>query len=142
MSNDGLANIIFWIHCIFILFILVIPFTNIPVLLMLHIIACVSLFIHWKTNSNICSLTILEAKLRGLNHTDTFMHRVVSPIYNINDNTIWFITFALMCLSIYKLYKNKYKFKAVQNCFSKLKPQKNMFMSLVKNANCFQPLYF
>lgn len=142
MSNNTLANIIFWIHCLFIIFILITPFTNIPILLLLHVLMCICLFIHWKTNSNACSLTIIEAKLRGLNHSDTFMNRLITPIYRVNnDNMIWFITFVLMCISIYKLYKNKYKFKAVQRCFSNLKPQNNMFMKFINIANCFQPLY-
>lgn len=112
------ANIIFLLHCLFILFMLLIPFTNSPALLILHITACISLLIHWQTNSDMCCLTSLEAQLRGLDCQDTFIHRLVSPIYNINinDKAIYGVTLLLMLISSYKLYLNWYKIPAFIDC--------------------------
>lgn len=99
-----LADVIWSFHFIIVLFIIIAPFTNIPSLLFLHITFSICLIVHWYSNSNICSLSLFESKLRGLHYTKTFMHSFVSPIY---DQTYYIITVLLMCKSIYSIYKNK-----------------------------------
>ena len=65
-NNIFLANLISIFHVFVILFILIIPFSNIPALLIIHIMFAITLLVHWYANNNACSLTFLEAKLRGL----------------------------------------------------------------------------
>lgn len=107
-ENLNLANAVFAFHFLLVLFIIIAPFTNIPSISFLHITFSMCLLIHWYTNSNVCSLSLLESKLRGLHYTTTFMHKFISPIY---DNTYYILTILLMCISSFGLYKNKEKIK-------------------------------
>lgn len=119
-TNIILANIIFVFHIIIILFILIAPFTNKIALLILHIVFSLCLLLHWHLNSNVCSLSILESHLRGLDYTNTFSHQFISPIYNISS-TIWndfttIITLILMYISIIQLINNNIFYKIIDTC--------------------------
>lgn len=145
-TNETLANVIFIFHCVVILFVLFAPFTYNPALLILHIAFCLCLLIHWVNNSNACSLTLLESHLRGLNHTDTFSHKFISPIYDIsatNWNTICYIlTIFVMLLSIYFLIKSD-KFKHAYNCYCNLNFDDNtsFYTKCTAYFNCMRPLF-
>jgi hypothetical protein len=109
--NIFLANLVFLFHTIVVLFVLTAPFSNIPALLILHITFSISLILHWWFNSNECSLTYIEAKLRGLDKTQSFTHQFVAPMYEISS-TEWskicyIITILLLCVSIYYLYNSE-----------------------------------
>lgn len=109
--NDILANIIFLFHTMIILFVLFAPFINIPSILILHITFCICLLLHWYQNSNVCSLTLLEAKLRNIDHpSKSFTHQFIAPMYDIS-NTEWskicyIVTIIVMSISIYNLKKS------------------------------------
>ena len=140
-----LADIIFVFHCIIILFVLFAPFTNIPALLILHITFAISLMVHWIANSNVCSLSVLEAHLRGIDiREDTFSHKFIAPIYDISAtewcNIVWVITIVVLCISIYKLYHND-KFKIAWKCYSKLEPSKDFLDKISQILTCFKPLF-
>ena len=143
-KNEYLANAIFIFHCIIVLFILLVPFFNIPALLIVHIVFSICLFIHWINNSNVCSLTILEAQLRGLNRTETFSHQFISPIYDISStewsNIVWIITFVVMCISIYNLY-NSDKFKIAMNNYYSIDSNLPFSEKLNQIACVFLPLF-
>jgi hypothetical protein len=113
-ESTFLADIIFLFHMAIVLFVLLAPFTQISAILILHITFCLSLLVHWYANSNVCSLTLLEGHFRGLNHTNTFTHQLISPMYDISDtdaSTIaYIITYIVMFISIYYLY-NSQEFK-------------------------------
>lgn len=81
-------NIIFFIHLIFLIGILVVPFTNNKMNLEFYSILIPFLFYHWSTNDDTCALTQAEIVLTGQPKEETFMHRVVSPIYKMEDNQI------------------------------------------------------
>jgi hypothetical protein len=140
-KNVFLADIIFIFHCLIVAFILFAPFTNIPSILILHITFSISLFVHWYANSNVCSLTILEGNLRGLDRTDTFTHQFIGPVYDISStewsNIVWYITVFIMCVSIYKLY-NTDKFKTSWECYKQLSKEE---LTWAKAFECFKPLF-
>jgi hypothetical protein len=140
-KNKFLADLVFLFHCIVIIFILFAPFTNIPAILILHITFSICLFVHWYANSNVCSLTVLEANLRGLERTDTFTHQFIGPVYDIStsewSDIIWVITFFVMCVAIYKLY-NSDKFKIAWECYRNIKKEES---SWGKTMDCFKPLF-
>lgn len=100
--------IIQFIHVLLILFIILAPFTNIPGILTVHIVSCISLLSHWYFNNSMCCLTLLEANLRNMDVTETFIHKLVNPIYKIDEYDlnilIWISTIILMFISLYKLY--------------------------------------
>lgn len=108
MSQLVAATIIQVIHIGIILFMLLLPYqSNDPDLLMLHVAASLTLIAHWAMGSNICSLTLFESHLRGIPMESSFMHRIVSPVYDISDKTLsdvcWVVTIINMFVSAYKL---------------------------------------
>jgi hypothetical protein len=143
--NLLLADLIFVFHCVIILFVLFAPFTNIPAILILHIVFAISLMVHWNANSNVCSLSILEAHLRGLDgREETFTHKFIAPVYDISStewsNIVWIITFVVFCISIYKLY-NTDKFKIAWKCFEEMEPSDKLKDKFLHLVNCFKPLF-
>jgi small neutral amino acid transporter SnatA (MarC family) len=114
-----LADSIFIFHALVILFFIIGPFTHIPALLILHVTFGLSLLVHWRLNSNMCSLSILESQLRGLDRTHTFTHQLVAPLYEISENEwnllIYVITISLMGISLYNLYYSEKFQKFLQN---------------------------
>lgn len=147
-ANIFLANMIYVFHTLVIIFILLAPFCNIPSLLILHVTFSFSLLVHWYNNNNECSLTYMEAKLRGLDRTESFSHKFISPLYDISK-TEWskycyIITIILMCVSIYYLYHSD-KVSQAWKCFndtSKELEYKNMslYKKIIFGFNCFKPL--
>ena len=100
-------NIIFWIHLVFLIAILVVPFTNNRRNLEFYSILIPFLFYHWSVNDDTCALTQMEMYVTGQHKEETFMHRVVSPIYKMEDNEINKLTkttfFILWALVQYRL---------------------------------------
>jgi len=137
-----LANLIFIFHCLVVLFVLFAPFTNIPSLFILHITFCFSLMVHWYSNSNVCSLSIMESYLRGADSREnTFTHQFIAPIYDISDSEwnyiVWIITIIVLSISLYKLYHSE-KLKVALECYRETQPEGSKFMHFI---NCFKPLF-
>jgi hypothetical protein len=63
-------------------------------------------------NSDVCALSMMEAYVSGIEYKETFMHRLISPCYNINENVLseWIkiITIALCLVSMYRLYYSQH----------------------------------
>lgn len=127
-TNILLANAISLFHIMIILFVLIAPFTNIVALLILHVTFCLSLLVHWYTNNNICSLSVMEAKLRGLEYTDSFSHKFIGPVYDVSKTTwstiCYIITIVLMIVSIHYIYKS--------NKFNMIYKQCNEISEIIK----------
>ena len=45
-------------------------------------------FYHWSVNDDTCAMTQLEMMLTNQEKDKTFMHRVVSPIYKMEENDV------------------------------------------------------
>lgn len=110
-NNLLLANLIATFHLIIILFILFAPFCNIPAIIFLHFVFGLSLLVHWINNQNICSLSLIESKLRGINYTQSYTHKFIAPVYDISESDwstfCYVITIVLMFVSIYALYTSQ-----------------------------------
>lgn len=151
-TNIFLANCIWLFHMIIILFVLFAPFCNIPCILLLHITFCLSLFVHWYGNSNICSLSVMEAKLRGLDYTQSFSHKFIAPVYEITNTEwsmiVWLITICVLLLSAYKMYYSG-KISEFQEYYSKNKIELSQTVSNISIiqkiklfVRCFQIVFF
>ena len=144
-KNELLANLILTFHCVIILFILVAPFSNVPALLILHITFAICLILHWASNQNMCSLTILEAQLRGNHYTDTFTHRFIGPLYDITSEEwavyVYIITIVLMIISMYNLYYSP-KFIDAFQCFNLISFDNTTYYDKIEMTfNCFKTLF-
>jgi len=84
-----LANVIFLMHILLIVFMVAIPFLNIDwPFLMIHFMLCTTLIVHWLAHDDTCFLTWLESTLRGVPPTESFVYKLVSPVYKISDETV------------------------------------------------------
>lgn len=141
MTSVIFANIIWLFHLCVILFMILAPFTKIPGILILHITFSICLLVHWAANSNVCSLTVMEAYCRGVPATDTFMHELISPMYDISEtdlnDIVHIVTYSTMILSIYYLYKSD-KFKEALECYNKLNPDQRTYSDILE---CIHPLF-
>ena len=139
--SETFANIIWLFHLLVILFIILAPFTKIPAILILHITFSICLLVHWGANNNMCSLTMMECYLRGLPPNDTFMHQLISPMYDISSSDlnelVHIVTYLTMFISIYYLY-NSEKFKECLICYNKLTKEQATFTNILE---CIQPLF-
>ena len=102
------------IHLALILFVLITPFFNSIPLLIIHIATVISLLLHWSVNNDTCFLTLVEAKLRGINNSESFIHSIVSPVYKFTEvdvNNISYILITILGListvKLYKIYKKR-----------------------------------
>lgn len=147
--NIFLANVINVFHIIVILFVLLIPFSDVPMLLLLHIVFSLSLLVHWYNNNNQCSLTLLESQLRGLDVTESFTYKFIAPLYDVSktewSKICYSVTIVLMIVSIYRLYNSKRSQDAFR-CFSEKRKQQEWisgtFYDKLMIANkCFRRLF-
>jgi len=103
------AFVIQTIHLIFILFVLFGILSNDPLFLLLYLFTLISLQLHWFMNNDICFLTLVERVLTGRSNEESFMHRIVSPIYKIPDRQLAIISkiavYILIAATLYKLYR-------------------------------------
>lgn len=79
---------------------------------LLHMTVALSLLVHWQLSNDACFLTFLEAYVRGIPHSSSFMHRLVSPVYIINDKTLsqasYIVTIIGAISSAYKLWTKRH----------------------------------
>lgn len=83
------AGVVAWVvalaHLALVAFMALAPFSSSPSLLVMHVLLTPVLWVHWLVGDDSCVLTLLEHQLRGVDNTDSFMHRLVGPVYNISD---------------------------------------------------------
>lgn len=111
---DSLLLLVKLAHYILLIFIIVTPFINIPLLSLLHIIIIPSILLHWILNNNICSLTIMEKFIRRkisskeLENEDCFTCRLIGDVYDFKKNHSQytkFLYFSMISLWIINVYK-------------------------------------
>ena len=103
---EFVANIIFSLHVLFVLFVLIAPLTEDVAILMLHAITIPFIMMHWVTNDNTCCLTVTEAFFRqDVEKKDLFFHRLIGPVYEPrHDQFIIIGMLGLLGISLTKLY--------------------------------------
>lgn len=109
MDNLILANIVRAFHFIVVVFITLVPFTWNPGFLLLNSVFIPGILFHWIVNSDICALTIIEQKLRGLQTMqDGFIYQFIGPIFTMNRSSfskvLYVLLIVLWAITIYKLW--------------------------------------
>lgn len=91
------------LHSIFVLFILIGPFIlNKKEDLLLYIIVSLFMMIHWIVSNDTCLLTVIEQCITGRKSDETFIGKIVKPVYNISNNQIKIISILLVLVAIVK----------------------------------------
>lgn len=102
------AFLIAILHIVLIIFVLFGPWVPNKHILMLYIMVIPFIHMHWITHNDTCALTLMECKLRGVHPTESFFHRLVSPVYKFQEAEenifVWLVTFMLWLVAIYKYY--------------------------------------
>jgi hypothetical protein len=80
------------IHLVFLIGILVVPFINDRRSLEFYSILIPFIFYHWSVNDDTCALTQAEMAITGSKKEETFMGRVVGPIYKMEENDVNHLT--------------------------------------------------
>lgn len=77
------------LHILFIIYILIGLFIgNDKMYIILYITTIISLKIHWYANDDTCALTIIEQIITNKYKDETFVHRIISPIYKIENDKL------------------------------------------------------
>jgi hypothetical protein len=99
-----LANIIAVFHLLFIIFITTTPFvTDNPFILLYYCFMLLFVMFHWYLNDDTCVLTLIEAKLRGQKKGDTFMGKLLKPIYNVSSDEIKYLSYFLLIFAFLRI---------------------------------------
>jgi len=109
MKSEFLANVIRVLHILFIIWVVVTPFTNNEPMLVLHLFVVIFIWVHWWANQDTCALTLIERHLRGVSSDESFFHNLVSPVYKIQDQQlrpiIWAASLGLWFVTLSKVLK-------------------------------------
>ncbi|ARF09548.1 hypothetical protein Indivirus_1_171 [Indivirus ILV1] len=111
---DILLKLITFLHTLFVIFVVITPFTNMNYFLMLHAIFLPFVMLHWICNDNTCVLTLIERNLRKkiygkVDEEDCITCRLIEPVYDFRKNyatfsiIIYAITIGLWFISLGKL---------------------------------------
>lgn len=102
------ASAIWVLHALFLAFVILTPFTSNESLLFFHVLLVPLVWVHWLTNDDTCVLTTLEANARGVDAGDTFIQRVVGPVYTLEPGhagmIAWIGSVALWSVSVAKVF--------------------------------------
>ena len=114
-----LSTIIRILHIMIIVFILIAPFANEAPILILHITGAWCLLVHWVANNDVCFLTLMEGKLRGIDYKKGFLHQFVAPVYNISSESLsklsYIVVLTSMMISLYHLVETQ-AFQNAKKC--------------------------
>jgi len=121
-------NIIFALHTLLLLFLVIIPFVNNERLLQMYSILIPFIFYHWSVNDDTCAMTQLETYVTGKNKDETFFHRLVSPVYKMDDtaanNLLKSTLFFLWMFTQYRLERFKIVEDDLKTIFAKYRVKK------------------
>lgn len=102
-----LADVVWAVHFLLVAFMVYAPLFGGSVSLCLAEAGYVLLMLHWKLNSDVCALTLLEQKLRGVEKSASFVQALVGPVYGVSETalgrTVWTISVVLFLIGLARL---------------------------------------
>lgn len=102
---DSMADFIFGLHVLALVFVLVTPFVGSPKWILIDLMFMTSIYLHWLLNDNTCALTVLEKCIRGTpDDKSTFFGRLFGEAYNFgkDNRASWGIIVALMLVATFR----------------------------------------
>lgn len=100
MKHDKLANIIHFLHIIFVIIMLISPWSNQLILYKFYKIMVPTLLFRWLTNYSKCTVTQIESKLRNIPEDKGFIYRLITPIYTFSsERTFNYLLYFYMILT-------------------------------------------
>lgn len=105
-----MADLIFFIHILMFLSVVIIPFTNNKILVLINLLFMMLILLHWIVNNNVCALTIAEKMIRGTQDDDqTFFGNIFGKFYTFGkeERISWFVIIFLIIFSATMVIKDK-----------------------------------
>ena len=95
------------IHLLLCLFIILGPFLiKSNIFLLFYVFFVSGIILHWMVSSDVCVLTLVEQFLSGKQSHETFIGRIVGPVYNVTNKTIVRGTYLLVLIAVLRIYYN------------------------------------
>lgn len=115
------------LHIIIIIGFLYGPFLKSLFSMLIYLLLLIGLISHWILNNNACLLSQLEAKYRNIPTSDSFIYRLLTPMFELNHSQfsyfIYLITFILFIIVLYKVIKSP-EWNDMYAAFTMLKEKK------------------
>ena len=119
---DLILKIVSLLHILFVIFVIVAPFSGSNYFLMLHSVFIPFIIIHWICNDNTCVLTIIERYLKRrvygkIDEDECITCKLIEPVYDFRKNysqfstIIYTVTILLWLVTMSSL---TYKYKSGQ----------------------------
>ena len=119
---DLILKIVSLLHILFVIFVIVAPFSGSNYFLMLHSVFIPFIIIHWICNDNTCVLTIVERYLKRkvygkIDEDECITCKLIEPVYDFKKNysqfstIIYTVTILLWLVTMSSL---TYKYKSGQ----------------------------
>jgi hypothetical protein len=95
--------IVRFLHLLVIVFVIIGPFIcSSKMNLLFYISMIVFIMIHWVLMNDTCFLTLMEQFFTGRKSEETFIGKIVKPVYNVTSREINNITIMLLLFAISK----------------------------------------
>ena len=108
-----LAELIHTLHWMLVVFMVMAPFSNDPLVLQQHVLLSILLISHWITNANHCAVTYGERLIRDMTLTDNkeeecLTCQIIDPVFKFNSSQyirLYYVGMTvLMAISFSKLH--------------------------------------
>jgi len=132
-----LSNLVWILHLFLVGFIVIVPLSHLQnnehsikvEILILHCMTCFLILLHWFYQNNICFLTVVEKQLRGVDISESFIHSLVSPVYDYSQNhetrILSVVLFLFMVSSFFQIIKKRSELKK----YVRLIKKSNLYVS-------------
>lgn len=95
-----------FLHLLFVLYITLTPFlAKTKHELQFYFLVSVFTMFHWIVMRDECILTLIEQKISGRTSENTFIGRVVKPVYNISNKEVTIIIIILLGIAVWRYHK-------------------------------------
>ena len=94
------------LHIVIILYLLFMPFlARTAGALILYLLFVFAVVMHWVANHHFCVLSMLEAKIRGIDFEEGFINAVLKPVFGfgVNNTAAYMIIGLLFVFALYRM---------------------------------------
>ena len=95
LNSNFYSKLVNIIHSLIVIFVIGAPFIDNECALSVHFMFIILMWAHWLTNTDHCSLTLLEKTVRGVKDEQSYLAKIISPVYKFNNKVGFMMTYGL-----------------------------------------------
>lgn len=86
------------LHLLFVVVFVAVPFfVNNPFILCVHVLVGLGMIMHWIIRNDLCCLTLLEHKMFGTPIDQTYLQRLLGPVFSVDKKAVqWAAVFLIL----------------------------------------------